>query len=80
MEIDDEIFCTVIFALHLIQEKAVVSSWWKDVHKYWLTTERTKPAQAWLGKPIGSTVILFTGLLNSKPTKIWFQTEQILSF
>ena len=31
--------------------KAVVSFWWKNVHKYWLTAKRTKPAQekVWLG-------------------------------
>ena len=35
MEIDDETFSTVHFA---DSRKAVVSLWWKNMHKYWLTT------------------------------------------
>ena len=32
--------------------RAVVSFWWKNVHKYWLTALRTKPAQekVWSGE------------------------------
>ena len=44
MEIDNEIFSTIILFLPLIQD-GQVSFWQKNVHKYWLTIYRTKPAQ-----------------------------------
>ena len=37
IEIDHEIFSTVILSLLLIQEGQFLSFLWKNVHKYWLT-------------------------------------------
>ena len=46
MEIDHKIFSTVILSLPLTYERrAVVSFRQKNLHKYWLATSRTKPAQ-----------------------------------
>ena len=35
---DNEILSMVILPLQLIQGRAVISYWWKNVHKYWLTS------------------------------------------
>ena len=50
VEIDHEIISMVILSAD--SRRAVVSFLWKNVHKYWLTAQRTKPVQekVWLGK------------------------------
>ena len=48
------IFCNRSLPFHN-SRKAFVSFWHKNVHKYWLTTLRTKPAQEkCVGKLTGS--------------------------
>ena len=42
LEIDHEIFSTLILSFPLIQERLI---WRENVHKYWLTAQMTKPAQ-----------------------------------
>ena len=44
VKIDHEIFSMVIFSLLLIQE-GQLSLWQQNVHKYWLSPKRAKPAQ-----------------------------------
>ena len=45
VEIDHEIFSTVILSFPLIRKGQVSVFWQKNVHMYWLTSYRTKPAQ-----------------------------------
>ena len=49
MEIDLEIISGIFLSILLIQEGQLsVTHDWKYVHKYWLTDQRTEPAQDWL--------------------------------
>ena len=61
------------FLLSADSRRAVVSFWWKNVHKSWLTAQRTKPAQekVWLGKRtvLSMTLMGWLGHKASTQTK-----------
>ena len=70
-DIDHEIFSTVLFP-SADSRRAVVSFWQKNVHKYWLTAWRIKPAQKQVLGKLTRLDMTQMGLLGCKTST---QTE-----